>query len=87
MTRNKFHELGEALLKRTMHALRVPDEMADAQRRKIFAFVPGSKSSDGATTFVLPNLPTNSKRLILREIDGGIRLRGTCWASPKKTDG
>jgi hypothetical protein len=70
-----------------MHALRVPDEVADTERRKIFALIPGSESRDGATTFILPDLSTNSKRLILREIDGEIRLRGTCWVRPKETDG
>jgi hypothetical protein len=66
--------------------LRIPDEVPDTERRKIFALIPGSESRDGATTFVLPDLSTNSKGSILRKIDRETRLRGTCWARPKETD-
>ena len=41
---------------------RVPDEMADAERREILALVPRSEASDGAATFVLPDFSSDPER-------------------------
>ena len=49
--------------------------MADAERREILAFVPRSKSGDGAMTFVCQIfLPI--RRFGIRQMNGGVDLGG-----------
>jgi len=64
--REKFWK---ALLERTLHAFRIPNEMADSKRSEIFADVPSGETGDGAVAFVLPNPLSNSKRVRIGDMD------------------
>jgi hypothetical protein len=49
--------------------------VADAKRRKIFAFVPRSEAGNRSIAFVLPYFFSNSEDLSMRESDRVERLR------------
>ena len=81
----KGDELRKGLGVRATFARRVPDEVADAEGGKGFAFVPGGEAIAGATGFILPDFASNSGLLGGSEVGlggsdgngtGGLRGRG-----------
>jgi len=59
----KGKEFWKTFLEGTMHAFRVPNEMTDSERRKIFAGIPGGEAGHRAVAFILPNSFPNSQRI------------------------
>ena len=73
MTRDKTDELGKTFLERTALPPWIPDEMTNAQRCEIFAFIPGSQPGNSSIAFVLPDFFRNPQGVAMREIDRGNR--------------
>ena len=63
-------KLGKAFVEWTMHALGIPDEMADSKRCEILTGVPGGQAGDAAVTLVLPDLPADAKRIEIGDVNG-----------------
>ena len=68
---NKNHEFGKTFFERSTLALWVPDKVANAERREIFAFIPRGQSGDGSIAFVLPDSFADRKGLAVGERDRG----------------
>lgn len=73
------HELRPRFREGTFVRGGVPDKMSDAERGKFFADIPGRKSIDCATAFILPNFLPD--RILLRirqgwDFSGTLRRRG-----------
>jgi hypothetical protein len=75
MTRDKTDELGETFLELTALPPWIPDEMTNAQRCEIFAFIPGSQPGNSSIAFVLPDFFRNPQGVTMRETDRGNRLQ------------
>ena len=62
----------EAFFKRALLALRIPDEMRDAERGEFLAAVPSRQAVDRSSRFILPDASSYFKSLSIGELD---RLR------------
>jgi len=73
--RNKADEFGKTFFERSTLALWVPDKVANAQRREIFAFIPRGQPGNRSIAFVLPDFFSDPKGLAVCERDRGNCLR------------
>ena len=76
-------ERGEAFFERAALALRIPDEVADAEGREVFAFVPRGEAVAGAGAFVAPDFLADAVGFGVGDLDPAVghdiaRAEGQC---------
>jgi hypothetical protein len=67
--RNKADEFWKTFFERSTLAPWVPDKVADAKRREIFAFIPRGQPGNSSIAFVLPDFFSDLEGLAVRERD------------------
>ena len=73
--RNKADEFGKTFFERSTLALWVPDKVANAQGRKIFAFIPRGQPGNSSIAFVSPDFFSDREGLAVCERERGKCLR------------
>ena len=80
-------KLRETFLERTAHALRIPDEMSNAEGGKVFARIPRGQSGNAAIAFVLPDTFSNSQSVRIGDLDRGNGPARVAETKRKQTNG